>query len=118
MHGRFVIQQHSGFGPTHFDLMLETGEALATRQLASLPSNQPGQSMPARKLPDHRSAYLTYEGPVSGGRGEVRIVERGSWRAVSTTPARWEVDLAGEVLAGRYVLEHVEAEQWTLAREA
>jgi hypothetical protein len=30
-----------------------------------------GDAMPAQRLPDHRRAYLQYEGPVSGDRGDV-----------------------------------------------
>lgn len=37
----------------------------------------------AVRLPDHRAVYLTHEGEVSGGRGEVARVASGRWAAVS-----------------------------------
>jgi hypothetical protein len=33
------------------------------------------------RLPDHRRVYLDYEGPISGGRGEVVRVEAGTFRS-------------------------------------
>ena len=71
----FVIQIHSGCGEPHYDFMLECGEALATWQLARSPEGlAAGGEMPAKKLADHRKAYLICEGPVSRGRGEVNIL--------------------------------------------
>ncbi len=46
-----------------------------------------------RAIADHRTRYLDYEGPVSRGRGEVRRIARGRWRAAG--PAD---DAAGEQL--------------------
>ena len=80
MTGRYVIQFHSGFGKTHYDFMLEVGQALATWQLLDNPLRLlPGQEMSGRKLTDHRLAYLSYEGPVSGNRGEVEIFASGNF---------------------------------------
>jgi len=74
MDGRFVIQFHDAPDGPHYDLMLEHEGALATWRLEELPGGAGGAgAMPAEKLPDHRLAYLSYEGPVSGGRGSVRI---------------------------------------------
>ena len=70
MRRRFVIQKHTTGGASHYDLMLEAGGALATWRLRRLPTvMKPGGSMPAQALPDHRLAYLSYEGEISGGRG-------------------------------------------------
>ena len=57
MSNAFVIQIHSGCGPVHYDLMLERGQRLATWQLPKSPAEvRPAQSVPARKLKDHRSS--------------------------------------------------------------
>ena len=117
---RFVIQIHSGCGPTHYDLMLERPEALATWQVASSPAElAPGGSLAARRLGDHRKAYLTYEGPVSGGRGQVAILDAGSYEPVASADGRWLVRLAGRKLRGTFELIRTgECDAWTLTRRA
>ena len=65
----------------HFDLMLETGSELLTWALAAIP-NQNGD-WPAIALPLHRVEYLEYEGPVSGGRGDVTRMMAGDYELVS-----------------------------------
>lgn len=83
MPNSFVIILHTGFGPEHYDFMLETGPVLATWQLArNCLGLGEGESTPARKLPDHRLAYLTYQGPVSGGRGQVLRVCKGAFETL------------------------------------
>ena len=80
---RLVILRHhfpdGGNGQffNHFDLMLQQDSKLATWQLQSLP--ELGQTVPAKRLPDHREAYLDYEGPVSGGRGSVEQIMAGTF---------------------------------------
>jgi hypothetical protein len=78
---QYVILEHTVNGEAHFDLLLEQAgvERLRTLQLARWPL-APGQSCVARELPPHRHLYLTFEGPLSGGRGDVRRIEQGRWR--------------------------------------
>jgi len=101
----FVIQHHRGHGPDHFDMMLEQADSLATWQFSQSPLQiGRGQQLTARRIGDHRPAYLTYEGPVSGGRGNVSIVERGDFRLIRTEEGRWELELHGRRLVGRFEL--------------
>jgi hypothetical protein len=72
---RFVILEHD-HPELHWDLMLETGETLRTWRLA-LPPSTLGQVIDALALPAHRLEYLGYEGPVSGGRGNVKRWDAG-----------------------------------------
>ncbi|MEM9352299.1 MAG: DNA polymerase ligase N-terminal domain-containing protein [Planctomycetota bacterium] len=93
----------------HWDLMLESDGVLRTWELLTLPegwlrglpSGDPSapETVPARQLPDHRLHYLDYQGPISGGRGEVRRVARGplEWRLLS------ERELAAELKGDRLV---------------
>ena len=105
MAAAFVVQIHSGYGELHYDLMLECGDALATWQLARSPEGlAAGCDMPAARLDDHRKAYLAYEGPVSRGRGEVRILDRGTYDLLARGDDRWEFDLHGGALRGRFEL--------------
>ena len=94
MRSSFVIILHTGFGPDHYDLMLETGEALATWQLErDCLGLGPGEGLTARKLPDHRLAYLNCQGPVSGGRGRVVRVRAGTYETLDSGPDRLVVRL-------------------------
>lgn len=73
---RYVVLHHTGVAEPHFDVMVETvpGGPLRTWRVATWPIVEPTVVTP---LADHRAVYLDYEGPVSGGRGEVRGVARG-----------------------------------------
>ena len=115
----FVILRHSGCGSLHYDLMLSDGDALATWQLSTRPqSAAPGQSVRARRLADHRAAYLTYEGPVSRNRGQVKRIDEGSYECIEKTPLRWAVRLEGETLVGRFELARLDesSDEWSFQR--
>ncbi|MEM7228079.1 MAG: hypothetical protein AAF432_04610 [Planctomycetota bacterium] len=48
-------------------------------------------SMALESLPDHRRAYLEYEGPISGDRGEVKRIATGVWAVSQEAPDAWDV---------------------------
>lgn len=105
MSARFVIHEHSGAGPLHYDLMLESGQALATWRLPACPLPIPaGQDVHALRIADHRVAYLTHEGPTRDGGSVVRRLDRGGLEVLEQTPARWRVRLSGAILAGEFEL--------------
>lgn len=66
---RFVILEHN-HPMLHWDLMLESENALRTWRLLEEPGI--GKSVSSEPLADHRIEYLDYEGPVSGNRGVVK----------------------------------------------
>lgn len=79
MAGAVLLQHDLPDGSSHFDLLIERpntpgGPLVSFRVDARIDLAEPGASLMATRLPDHRNDYLTYEGPVSGGRGEVRRV--------------------------------------------
>ena len=74
---RFVLLEHD-HPEQHWDFMLEHEGVLKTWRLARMPACA-GESIPALALGDHRLAYLDYEGPVSGARGQVRRCAAGSF---------------------------------------
>jgi len=84
--------------------MLESGTALATWQLPRRPDDPDGLPLPARRRPDHRRAYLDFEGPVSGDRGHVTRFDEGTCRILLRTADRWHFELTGRVLTGRFRL--------------
>ena len=114
---RFVLLFHdwpAGPRGSHCDLMLECAGVLRTWVIESLPHNwSAGKNIAAERLPDHRLAYLDYDGPVSGDRGEVRRVDWGTFEFMHDSADRCEVVLAGEVLRGTIELRR-DGERWLL----
>ena len=115
---RFVILRHE-MPPgrdrgMHFDLMLETGGVLRTWSLPELPAA--GKVVQAKALPDHRLAYLDYEGPVSANRGTVSRVEEGEYEVLAESSGLWRIHLVGRVLRGNLELrqEEISAGAWTI----
>jgi hypothetical protein len=102
---RFVVLEHTWNG-THWDLMLEQGGALWTWSLARRP--EPEVWIAAGRLPDHRMAYLEYEGPISGNRGSVRRVDAGVHSVIAQHPDSVVVELEGASLRGIARLEMAE----------
>jgi hypothetical protein len=92
---RFVVLRHeiseanSFERKSHFDLMLEAPDALGICTLRTWALDQwplePAEATTAIPLPDHRLAYLEYEGPISGNRGSVHRVARGTYTVDSET---------------------------------
>ena len=96
---RYVVLHHTGHGEPHYDLMIGPADGpLVTFRLPAWPV---ASRVTIEPLPDHRAHYLTYEGPVSGGRGEVRRVEAGdTWvvnPATLRTPGRRDRGLVLQV---------------------
>ena len=104
---RFVVLFHK-FPPehqraNHWDLMLEADGTLLTWALDEM--LQPGKSIEATRLNDHRADYLEYEGPVSGSRGSVSRVLSGNFL--------WMPDLKDRIAVLTMETEtwHIEFEQ-------
>jgi hypothetical protein len=111
---RFVILEHDHPCGRHFDFMLEFGDVLKTWAIPEPPSI--GVEQWAEPLPDHRPAYLDYEGPVSGDRGTVAQWDRGEYQVVEQSEKRIVVDLRGEKINAQAELK-VEGDserRWTL----
>jgi len=99
---RFVLLEHD-HPVLHWDFMLERGSVLRTWRLDHLP--EAAGKTGVEPLPDHRVAYLDYEGPVSGDRGSVRRVDRGDFELIREDEELIEVVLTGERLQGRAVVD-------------
>lgn len=99
---RFVVLHHQmppeSARPEHFDLMIEAEGVLWTWALPAWP--EPGAWMEVEPLPDHRIAYLQYEGPVSGNRGHVTQREAGTCELRRRDAAATVVAVAGHELRG------------------
>jgi hypothetical protein len=89
---RWVVLHHVGVPAPHFDLLLELrpGAPLASWRAPRWPL---GDHAPLEAAVDHRALYLDYEGPVSGGRGEVRRVDGGALAALTVRDGLVEATL-------------------------
>jgi hypothetical protein len=123
---RFVLLYHDcppDFARTsHWDLMLELGDSLATWAMMELPGRWidarartaercpdcatvvASDNVAAERLSDHRVAYLDYEGPVSGDRGNVTRIASGEYELLARDAAHWEIDLREGLPSGKISL--------------
>jgi hypothetical protein len=93
---RFVILEHD-HPVLHWDFMLEAGNSLRTWRLSQMPCVP--SCMDCQALPDHRLAYLDYEGPVSKGRGSVQRTASGQYALLRESDRELVVELRGAKLS-------------------
>lgn len=115
--GRFAILEHQTAQGRHWDILLEWGPVLRTWSVERPPA--PGLELTARRLPDHRTLYLDYEGPISGDRGSVTQWDTGTYAAEDESVRLLVVELAGRRIAGRMVLSREQGgeAEWSLRIE-
>ncbi len=103
---RYAILYHQmpadGPRPSHWDLLLQSGDTLHTWALAEQPAT--GVPIAAERLADHRIEYLDYEGPVSQNRGNVARWDSGTFQWLRNTRSAVAVDLRGERLIGQVTI--------------
>lgn len=100
----------------HFDWMFEGESGLQTWSTRRALRRDDDDAIEATELQLHRTAYLEYEGPVSGDRGTVRRVEAGRFRFRHRSEDRWELDVQGDRV-GRLVIRRLatgEATAWRI----
>lgn len=112
----FVVLRHEQRDGIHYDVMIQQGNALATWKCAA-PPEQAGP-MACERIGDHRLAYLTYEGPISGDRGRVTRHDSGMCDVITWEAGRVEVVFRGSRLVGRFVFTRCAAgdQSWSLER--
>ncbi len=75
------------------------------------------------KLADHRIAYLDYEGPGAGNRGEVRQWDSGDYQTQDESAEQIVIQMQGRLLAGRLTLtadqraDQRDTQRWTASFE-
>jgi hypothetical protein len=115
MSSRFVVQEHTTPDGVHWDLMLEKGDVLTTFRLEQPPQAALGGAVRAVKIFDHPPRFLTYEGPVQKGTGQVRIVDRGACHLLDEADHAIVLDVQGAILQGGFTLTRIEGTSWQLA---
>lgn len=110
----FVVLRHMDREGTHYDLMIDDGERLATWKFARPPETAQDSPLVCRRIGDHRRIYLEYEGPISGDRGEVRRHDLGRCETEVQSPDRWRVEFGGQMVKGAYELSRISDDAWAL----
>lgn len=128
--GRWVLLRHSvpetfrrtsGRGD-HFDLLLEPAvdSMLWTWAIDQniFQKDRIAAECSAKRLPNHRSVYLNFEGPVSGNRGIVKPVFAGTYVTLEsatglTLSIKTNLDSPFQI-AGELVLIQVAGDDWRL----
>ncbi len=100
---RYVILHHRASASEHWDLLLEHDGALLTWQLPS--PHLSTLPLRARRIANHRLAYLEYEGPLTGDRGTVTRVEAGRVTIRDLNDTLCAFDLSGGRFEGAFRLE-------------
>ncbi len=67
-----TVLQHRGHGPQHMDVVLGAGPRCRTWRFERTTRGWVGRPIQA-----HRRRYLSWSGPVPGGRGVVRVLHHG-----------------------------------------
>lgn len=93
--GRFVILWHEVDNmpgrQNHYDFLLESAGFFITIELLALPWEV--SEVRGRVLSPHRLEYWELEGPISGNRGHVKRITRGTYRCASLARGQWELTL-------------------------
>ena len=78
-----------------------------------------GETMPAERIGEHRPAYLTYEGTLSGGRGTVARLCRGRITAQEISSKRRILEISWEHHEAKQRFEIVrdDSGHWTVRRD-
>jgi hypothetical protein len=97
--------------------MIDQGNTLATWSFPSHPKNGSPFPLEGKKIQDHRSQYLEYEGPISKGRGRIEKVDQGPLQILQSSPKNWILEFQGHDLSGIYVLERQKDSSWKLDRQ-
>ncbi|MHC4594238.1 MAG: DNA polymerase ligase N-terminal domain-containing protein [Planctomycetota bacterium] len=115
---RFVIQKHTQGKNVHWDFMLQSGEVLQTYRLDKAPEEVLRQTANAVKIFNHPLKFLTYQGAVNKGRGNVRLTEAGTYQIIHQKHNRIELSLNGQILKGKFTLIHIKNDDWQFTRDS
>jgi hypothetical protein len=106
--GQYVLLAHRYGRELHWDLLLEAEQGLLTWQLEKDPgllmASDTATAVSARRLADHRKVYLSYQGPISNGRGSVTRVDEGSYVLQAETQEALRFLIQAKVLRGGFYL--------------
>ncbi|HLG43023.1 MAG TPA: DNA polymerase ligase N-terminal domain-containing protein [Planctomycetota bacterium] len=113
---RYVLLHHTGHPAKqdHFDLMLEYEGKLRTWVVDDVEVSN-GRAVQSF---DHRLAYVTHEGSVSGGRGEVRRVAGGEFGVIEWQERRIRIKMGDRIVTLTTDQAPGDGTAWAVTREA
>ena len=100
----FVIQEHTTPHGVHWDFMLEMENALWTWRLSTPPAEIKNETIGAERIHDHPLKFLTYEGPVQYGTGQVTIADKGIYSLTKRLENSLLIDIKGKKIKGEFAL--------------
>ena len=87
----YVILKHTTETGQHFDLLLDpTGKGPLQTWQSETDPRLPDATF--RSLPDHRRHYWTYEGEITGDRGQVERFAQGICQVLDSTDTTLQID--------------------------
>jgi hypothetical protein len=97
--------------------MLEENGVLRTWVVDDIEALRAGKPMPVDEIQSHRLEYLEIEGPLSGNRGSVMRIDRGTLDQLEITDVHVAARLSGDMLQGKLELTRVSptARRWQLS---
>jgi len=104
---RFVIHKHTHGKDIHWDLMIEQENCLKTWRLEVPPEKLATQKTKATPIFDHNKKFLTYQGPVNNGKGDVEIVDEGFYTTKSADENQMNINFEGKIVRGNYYLTQI-----------
>ena len=78
------------------------------------PADIKNEPVPAERIHDHPLRFLTYEGPVQNGTGQVTITDHGELKHIIVLENFLKFFCSGIFLSGIYVLEDYGCQKWTV----
>jgi DNA ligase D-like protein (predicted 3'-phosphoesterase) len=102
----FVVQRHEA-SRLHWDLRLSMDGVLKSWAVPKEPPAEKGPKRLAVMVDDHDLSYHDFEGVIEEGKygaGRVEMWDRGKYRLIDRSDGKFEFELAGARLKGRYVL--------------
>ncbi|VVM06431.1 Multifunctional non-homologous end joining DNA repair protein LigD [Methylacidimicrobium cyclopophantes] len=119
--GIFVIQEH--FARTHhFDFRLERNGVLKSWALPKGVPEEEGVRRLAVEVEDHPLSYAGFSGTIPHGQygaGQVRVWDRGNYRAEEWEPDKITFELLGKRISGKFALIRLkrgDGRNWILLR--
>lgn len=111
----YVILEHTTPRDIHFDFMLETGGILSTWRINIPPDELKTTPTKAEKIFDHPIKFLTYQGPVNKGTGNVTTVDKGTYSIINQTGDKLKIRIKANILDGAYTLTKITENTWQFA---
>ena len=116
---KFVVHLHTHIlDAAHYDLMLESldSKSLETFRLDSkLKPLGAGETIELEKIADHDIKFLSYQGKVNKGKGNVEIVQSGSFlqENIDEHNSILTLNIEGDTL--KFSMKQIAANNWQLS---